>query len=200
MLYDGFIVVDSRESPMREYGENNFCGDFRGNKLLNESAYDTYAGPGGAPGSYGPYQTGGGASSGPLPGLGGAGYGQSTQKSGGSGGGAGQYVNADTLAAGTNLLGSVFGMIGANKASKGPLAGNVKAVCGRKPLFNIKGKKDAYLACAEKVANPQPVYTPPAESSNKGLIIGLIIAVVLIGIIITVVLVMKNKKAAVAVA
>jgi len=66
-------------------------------------------------------------------------------------------------------------------------------------LFNIGGKKDRYFACAERVANPQPVFreTPPPES-NKGLIIGLIVAVVLIGIIITVVLVMKNKKAAVA--
>jgi len=188
MLYDGFVVVDSHENPkipMGEYGENNFCGDFRGNKAL-ESAY--VGEPGGD-------KT-------PLPGLGGAGY--TPPPPGGFGGGAGagkfgQYFNADTLAAGTNLLGGIFGAIGSAKANQSPLAGNVKAVCGRKPLFNVGGKKDRYFACAERVANPQPVFAPPPPS-NKGLIIGLIVAVVLIGIIITVVLVMKNKKAAVAVA
>jgi hypothetical protein len=196
MLYNGFVVVDTRQSPLGEYGDYG-----------SESAYETYAGPGGAPSvTYGPNLPGSsGGSSGPLPGLGGTGWGGS-QSGGGqlgggqSRGGAGQYINADTIAAGTNLLGSVFGVIGASKAAKGPLASNVKAVCGRKPLFNIKGKKDAYFACAERVANPQPVMAGrvPEKSGNKGLIIGLIVAVVLIGIIITVVLVMKNKKAAVA--
>jgi hypothetical protein len=191
MLYNGFVVVDTRDSQMAEF--NN----------AEESNYPpgTYAGPGGAPsGTYGPNLPGSsGGSSGPLPGLGGTGWGGSQSGGGQSRGGAGQYINADTIAAGTNLLGGIFGAIGASKAAKGPIAGNVKAVCGRKPLFNIGGKKDRYFACAERVANPQPVFreTPPPES-NKGLIIGLIVAVVLIGIIITVVLVMKNKKAAVA--
>ena len=173
MLYNGFVVVDTRDSQMAEF--NN----------AEESNYPpgTYAGPGGPP-------SGSNTSSG-----------SSGNQSGSSstGGGAGQYINADTIAAGTNLLGGIFGAIGASKAAKGPIAGNVKAVCGRKPLFNIGGKKDRYFACAERVANPQPVFreTPP-PTSNKGLIIGLIVAVVLIGIIITVVLFMKNKKAAVA--
>ena len=193
MLYNGFVVIDTRQSPLREYG------DYK----AEESNYPpgTYAGPGGPPsGTYGPNLPAGstGGSSGPLPGLGGSGWGGS-QSGSSTGGGAGQYINADTIAAGTNLLGGIFGAIGASKAAKGPIAGNVKAVCGRKPLFNIGGKKDRYFACAERVANPQPVFreTPP-PTSNKGLIIGLIVAVVLIGIIITVVLVMKNKKAAVA--
>ncbi len=43
---------------------------------------------------------------------------------------------------------SNLGTAGINLANKQGLQGDVKAACGNKPIFNIGGKKDAYLKCA----------------------------------------------------
>lgn len=164
MLYNGFVVVDTRGE------ETGFCD--------KESNYDTPAMPGGAP-TYGPF----------LP--------TTTPKAttpSVQGGGGGQ-IDAGTIAAGAGVLTGILGMIGASKASKSPDVSRIKAVCGRKPLLNIGGKKDAYFACADRLMNPQqPVVMP--QKSNTGLIIGIVAAFIMM--IIILVVVMKNKKTAVA--
>ena len=169
MLYNGFVVVDTRGE------EAGFCD--------KESNYPGDAPVYGPPAPYGPFlpSTTPKTTPPPVPSVQGS-------------GGAGQYVHADTLAAGAGLLAGIASMIGASKASKSPDASRVKAVCGRKPLFNTGGKKDAYFACADRLMNPQPVVVP--QKSNTGLIIGIVAVFIIMTIILVVV--MKNKKTTVA--
>jgi hypothetical protein len=170
MLYNGFVVVDTRGE------EAGFC----------ESNYPGDAPVYGPPAPYGPFLPPSTTPKTPSPSV------PSVQ-----GGGAGQYVNADTLAAGAGVLTGILGIIGASKASKSPDASRVKAVCGRKPLFNTGGKKDAYFACADRLMNPQQPIIP--QKSNTGLIIGIVAAFIIMIIILAVVVMkMKNKKAATA--
>jgi len=79
-----------------------------------------------------------------------------------SGGGAGQYVNADTIQAGLAVTTAVASGIQASRNSPaGQSKKELKAVCGRKPL--LKKNKAKYQECVTKyIASKQaPVYTPP---------------------------------------
>lgn len=183
MLYNEMIPVDTFDSTGTE---TNFCGQFSEESGL----YDTPAGPGGGGGTA-PTLPGASASgsSGPLPGLGGGGY---TQPSGG-GTSWQQYLNPQTIGAGIGLLTSVTGAIGAGKS---PDKARIKSVCGRRPLFNIGGKKDKYNACVQNLMTPQPVYQPQQDtgmSSSTKIIIGVVATLVLLAIIITIIMVMKRR-------
>jgi|ERR1700741_3339520 len=177
MVYDGFVVIDTR--------------DVTG----TESNYDTPALPGGG-GSTAP-------SYGPLPGLGGAGYNpQSTSTapesstSDGGGGGWQQWVNPQTIGASMQLFGSVANAVAAGKTAD---TAEIKAVCGRKPLLNIGGKKDKYFQCTQNLiaSKQQPIYMPQAQtgmSTGTKVLIGVVIFVVLVAIIIAIIMMAKKAK------
>jgi hypothetical protein len=200
MIYDGFVVLDTRDSTGTE---TSFCGPFGANsglydkpkplsfKTFREESGDytvpagpVYYGPGGG----GPPQlpaynppSGGGASNAPS--------------IGGGGGGWQQWVNPETIGATVGVIGSV---VGAAKANQSPDKARIKAVCGRKPLFNIKGKKDKYNACVQNLMAPPPVFqqqAPPPAGMSKStkIIIGVVAFIVLLAIIITIIMVMKKK-------
>jgi hypothetical protein len=175
MIYDGFVVLDTRDATGTETG---FCGDFSNNKALNESADEpgVFAGP-----------AGGGAIPPTLPAGG--------LPSGGGGGGGGKWLTPDTLSAGAGLLGNIAGMIGAGRAGRSPVKANVKAVCGRKPLTNIGGRKDKYLACAQNYMMPKQNLPLPEQGMSKStkIIIGVLAGLVLLAIIITVIMLAKRK-------
>jgi hypothetical protein len=173
MLYNGFVVVDTRDSSGTESG-------YQSNDL--DSNYDTPALPGG--GGNTPPEMGGG-----LPGLGGG------PLPSNSGGGKFSWLTPDVITGGLGVLGSVAGAAAARKANQNPDVAKIKAVCGRKPLFNIGGKKDKYFACAEKVMAPPPVFQQQQTgmSSSTKIIIGVLVFLVLVAIIITVIMMSKNK-------
>ena len=186
MLYNEMIPVDTFDSTGTE---TNFCGQFSEVSGL----YDTPAGPGGGGGTAPSLPGGTSGASGPLPGLGGGGYSQP------SGGGTSwqQYLDPQTIGAGIGLLTNVAGAVGAGKS---PDKTKIKAVCGRRPLFNIGGKKDKYNACVQNLMTPQQQLPPPdtGMSSSTKLIIGVLATLVLVAIIVTIVVVMKRKSAVVA--
>ena len=182
MLYNGFVVIDTREpSGNQAASESGFGGDPTADPILYGGTL--------------PEITVTPTPKTPAPII-------APPPSTGSGGGVGQWINPQTVAAGAGLIGSVASAIAANKSSKSPDASRIKAVCGRKPLFNTKGKKDKYNQCVQNLMAPQPVYNPAPQqtgmSSSTKIIIGVVAAVVLIGIIITVIVLMKHKKPEVA--
>ena len=96
------------------------------------------------------------------------------------------------------IIGAVGGIVGSVKQNAGAGGGtqdSVKAVCGRKPLFNIGGKKDKYRACAERVLNPPKIQElpPPGMSTTTKVLIGVGI-VVFLGLMIFVVIKVSNKN------
>jgi hypothetical protein len=96
------------------------------------------------------------------------------------------------------IIGAVGGIVGSVKqnAGAGGTQDSVKAVCGRKPLFNIGGKKDKYRACAERVLNPPKIQElpPPGMSTTSKVLIGVGIVVFLGLMVFIVIKVSKNKS------
>lgn len=196
------IPVDTFDSTGTE---TNFCGPFSQESGLydkpngrssDENNYDFPAGPAGGGGTAPSLPgLGGGSlpssSSGPLPGLGGAGYEQASS-SGSGGGGMGnlsQWLNPQTLGAGLGLIASV-------SQNRSPDKARIKAVCGRRPLLNIGGKKDAYNQCAQNLM--MPVYQAPLPTTNRdssNIIIWVVAVIILIAIIVAVVVLMKRNAA-----
>lgn len=72
-----------------------------------------------------------------------------------------QQMIPGLFAATTN---TVFNRINSNNTG---LAGDVRAVCGNKPLFNIGGKKDAYLQCAQNFEAAQIAAASAAAGNNQ---------------------------------
>lgn len=190
MIYNGFVPIDTHQN-----GRLDMIGEDGFNSYREESGdYSVPAGPGGGGSTppttpmYGPFLPSGGS---------GGGSGSAPSGGGGSGGGGGswqQWVNPQTIGATVGMVGSIAGAVGAGRS---PDKAKIKAVCGRKPLFNIKGKKDAYNQCVQNLMNPQPVYTPPPAGMSTGtkILIGSLVGLVLLAIIITIVVVMKRKNA-----
>ena len=181
MVYNGFVVIDTRDNTG------------------TESNYDSPALPAG--GGSTPPET----ASGPLPGLGGAGWNNppangSSSSSSSKGSGWQQWVTPETIGATVQLASGIANMAAANKAGD---AGKIKAICGQQPLLNINGKKDKYRACAERVMaqsnQPAPqVYMPPAPtgmSTTAKVLIGVGIFIFLIMIIVLVIYMSKQKAA-----
>lgn len=104
--------------------------------------------------------------------------------------------NAPQILAAT---GAIVGTVGAirNQAGGGS-QDSVKAVCGRKPLFNFGGKKDRYRACAERVLNPPQVQQfqapPQGMSTTTKVLIGVGIFIFLGVMVFVVIKVSKNKS------
>lgn len=178
MVYNGFVVVDTRDNTG------------------TESNYDTPALPAGG-GSTPP------SSSTPLPGLGGAGWNNppaNGQPSGGGGKGWQQWVTPETIGATLQLAGGITNMVAAGKTGD---TAKIKAICGPQPLFNIGGKKDTYKACADRVISqsnqPAPqVYMPPAPtgmSTTAKVLIGVGIFIFLIMIVFLAIYLSKSKAA-----
>lgn len=88
-----------------------------------------------------------------------------------SGGGAGQYVNAETVQAGVAATTAIASSIMANKNSPaGQSKKEIKAVCGTKmPFYLNKKKKKAYQECVANYLKSKqpvaPVYNPSADRS-----------------------------------
>ena len=95
------------------------------------------------------------------------------------------------------IIGAVGGIVGSVKqnAGAGGTQDSVKAICGRKPLFNIGGKKDKYRACAERVLNPPKIQElpPPGMSTTTKVLIGVGI-VVFLGLMVFIVIKVSNKN------
>lgn len=177
MVYNGFVVVDTRDNTG------------------TESNYDTPALPAG--GGSTPASTAGG----PLPGLGGAGWNNppaNGQSSSGGGKGWQQWVTPETINATLQLAGGITNMVAAGKTGD---TAKIKAVCGMQPLFNIGGKKDKYQACADRVIaqsnQPAPqVYMPPAPtgmSTTAKVLIGVGIFIFIIMIVLLIIFMTKQK-------
>jgi hypothetical protein len=112
-----------------------------------------------------------------------------------AGGGGG---NADTYAqAGQATVGLISSLI-ANKKPKTDLESNIKAVCGKKPLLNIGGKKTKWQECSANIASQASAATPsqnqyvanPPSNNNSaaqdkilGMPKGVGIAVIVVGIL-----------------
>lgn len=175
MIYNGFVVVDTRDNTG------------------TESNYDTPALPAGG-GSTAPA-----TASGPLPGLGGAGW-DNPPANGQPSGNKGwqQWVTPETINATLQLAGGVTNMIAAGKTGD---TAKIKAICGQQPLLNIGGKKDTYKACADRVIaqsnQPAPqIYTPPVQtgmSTTAKVLIGVGIFIFLVMIVILIVYLSKQK-------
>lgn len=174
MKYNGFVVVDTRDSTG------------------TESNYDTPALPGG--GGSTPAAT-----NAPLPGLGGPGWNNNTDNNQSSGGNKNwqQWVTPETIGATLQLAGSVTNMIAAGKTGD---TAKIKAVCGQQPLLNIGGKKDTYRACAERVTNAGqqvPVYMPPMTdtgmSTSAKVMIGAAIFIFLLLIVVVAIILIKKQ-------
>lgn len=180
MLYNGFVVVDTRDSTGTETGycgEPSYVGEPGGDKT-------PLFGLGGTPPPPVFYGPGGGGNTPPeLP------------PTGQTGGGKFSWLTPDVLTAGLGVLGSVAGMAAARKASQSPDVSRIKAVCGRKPLFNGGGKKDRYFACVDKLMTPQQqfVQQPAGMSTSTKIIIGVLVFLVLMAIVITVIMISKRK-------
>ena len=121
-----------------------------------------------------------------------------------------------TAASKTSGLGSFFtdlaktvsgGIINKITTPKTGTAADVAAVCGRRPLLNLGGKRDAYDACAQNLVNQQGAAAQAAalaaaQASQKiGMSTGVIVAMslgaaaVLTGIVIVAVKMSKKNKA-----
>lgn len=176
MVFDGFVVLDTRDNTG------------------TESNYDTPALPAG--GGSTPPST----ASGPLPGLGGAGWNNPPANGQPSGGGKGwqQWVTPETIGATLQLAGGVTNLVAAGKTGD---TAKIKAICGPQPLFNIGGKKDKYRACADRVIaqsnQPAPQVYVPTESNRMSttsqVLIGVGIFIFLIMIILLVIYLSKSK-------
>lgn len=190
MIYNGFVPIDTHQN-----GQWDMVGEDGFNSYPEESGdYSVPAGPGGGgstPPTYGPFLPSGGSGggSGSAPSGGGG-------DSGGGGGSWQQWVNPQTIGATVGMVGSIAGAVGAGRS---PDKAKIKAVCGRKPLFNIKGKKDAYNQCVQNLMMPQPQQrfddVPQGMSTGTKILIGSLVGLVLLAIIITIVVVMKRKNA-----
>lgn len=115
----------------------------------------------------------------------------SAPSTGGSGSGQnlGQYITPGTIIAGAGLLGTF-----AEVFKKSPEQKTLKAVCGRKPLLNIGGKKDRYLACVDNYLNPQqnvPVNT--GMSAGTKALIGFLVVLFLVMIVVVIAMINKNR-------
>lgn len=179
MIYDGFIALDTRGGDVSMGDMNNIKNNpttvMQSEANTKESSYDE----------------------GPIPGIGGGPIVPkptippptpkpvTTPAKGWQ-----QYVTADTLAAGIGLIGSVAAL-----AQKSPEAKTLKAVCGRKPLFNIGGKKDKYLACVDKYVfqQNQPATPAAAAGMSTGAKVGIVIGIVIVLGLITVMIIKMSK-------
>ena len=188
MLYNGFVITDNRafSNPnipsYDKWNPNILENGF--NSPEESGDYTVPAGPGG-----------GGSTPPSLPfSVTTAGTGTGAGKGGGNWQ---QYLNPELIGSVVGTVGAVAGAIGKN-----PDKQRIKAVCGRKPLFNFGGKKDSYRQCVQNLMNPpqQRDFTPPppAEGLSKTtkIIIGVSVALLLIGIVITVIVLNKNKAKA----
>lgn len=127
--------------------------------------------------------------------------GASTGTSTGTGGSStsgGSKVNWDAIIQNTpqllNAAGTIVGTIGSMK-NQGGTKDTVKAVCGRKPLFNFGGKKDRYRECAERVLNPPPPPPPPTRegmSTTTKVLIG-VGAFIFLAVMIFVIIKLSNR-------
>ena len=187
MIYNGFVItdtygIDNPNAKLEMVGEDGF------NSYHEESGdYSVPAGP-----------AGGGSTPPTLPaGWSVTGAGAPSSSGGGSGDGGGgswqQWVNPQTIGATVGMIGSVAGAVGAGRS---PDKARIKAVCGRKPLFNIKGKKDAYNQCVQNLMMPQQKIEmpPPGMSQGTKILIGVMAFVLLLAIIITIVVLMKRQN------
>jgi hypothetical protein len=117
----------------------------------------------------------------------------------GNNGGTGGKINWNAILQNApQIIGAVGGIVGTVKASGGGGSDSVKAVCGRRPLFNIGGKKDRYRECAERVLNPpqaqQFTPPPPGMSTTTKILIGVGIFIFLGVMVFVVVKVSRNKS------
>jgi len=120
-----------------------------------------------------------------------------TGSTGTTGGTGGKFNWGAILQNAPQIIGAVGGIVGTVKASGVGGTDSVKAVCGRKPLFNIGGKKDRYRACAERVLNPpqqQFQAPPPGMSTTTKVLIGVGIFIFLGVMVFVVIKVSKNKS------
>lgn len=119
----------------------------------------------------------------------------------GNTGNTGSKIKLDTILQNApNIITAVGGIVGTVGAIKNQAGGgtqdSVKAVCGRKPLFNNRGQKDKYMACAERVLNPPKIQElpPPGMSTTTKVLIGAGIFIFLIVIVLVIIKVSKNKS------
>lgn len=112
--------------------------------------------------------------------------GYSESEGGGSSGG----VDPEVIA---GAVGSVADLAGSFAQNRNEDKQNIKLKCGRKPLFNIGGKKDAYFACVDdyfKMQQPQDsrasmyqqMPPPPQKKGlSTGAVVGIVLGVVALG-------------------
>lgn len=172
MLFDGFIVLDSRDNVKHPTPAANPISESAAPKAEN-SSYDE-----GKP-VYGPFPAPPAAgSTTPAP---------STSKVN-----VGEYITPGTIIAGAGLLSTVGTMF-----QKSPEQKTLKAICGRKPLLNIGGKKDRYLACVDNYLNPKATVSQNAGmSSGTKVLIGSLVFIFIVLIIVMIVMMNKNKAKA----
>jgi hypothetical protein len=92
-------------------------------------------------------------------------------------------VDPDTAAQAGQAVAQLAGTLLANRQPKSQLQQDVKAVCGKKPLLNIGGKKDKWMKCTTDFAKNQsvtssqsaPSYSIPAptNSDSEGKFLGM---------------------------
>lgn len=174
MLFDGFIPIDTREGLTPPSKASN---PTRASNSNSESGWGE-----GTPMPYGPI-----ASPPPAP------YGPNPNPSGDSGSKVdlGQYVTPGTIVAGAGLIGTVASLFKKSDEQK-----TLKAVCGRKPILNIGGKRDAYLACVDSYLHPQNAIADTGMSGSKIALIVFLILLFLAIVITVVVMANKNKTTA----
>lgn len=111
-------------------------------------------------------------------------------------GGAGKYINSDTIAAGANLTSSVIGLVG-NRKNKG-VGRDCKAMCKSQGYTLFKGLGKCKRECkrsggANSGANTKMAELPVEEPKHNYLLWGSI-ALILVIIIVIIIVVMKRKK------
>ncbi len=173
MLFDGFIPLDTREGLTPPSKASNPTHAI---KAKPESGYGE-----GTPMPFGPVAT-------PPP----APYGPNPNSSSDSGSkiDLGQYITPGTIVATAGLAGTIASLFKKSDEQK-----TLKAVCGRKPVLNIGGKRDAYLACVDSYLHPQNAIVDTGMSSGTKVLIGFLVMIFLIVVITLIVMAMRNKTA-----
>ena len=192
MLYNGFVITDNRA-----FSDPNIPSSDKWNPNKLESSYNeesgvytTPAGPGGG-GSTPPTLPAGwsiGSGGAPAP---------SAPKTGSGGGGNWQqWLTPETIGAVAGTVGAVAGSINQN-----PDKQRIKAACGRKPLFNTGGKKDAYNQCVQNLLAP-PVIQQRMDMPQQGMstttkiMIGALAFLLLAAVVIMIIVLSKRSKTA----
>lgn len=193
MLYNGFVITDNRafSNPNIDASDKWNLNKLESSYNEESGVYTTPAGPGGG-GSTPPtlpagWSTGAGAGAG-------AGAG-STPKTGG-GTNWQQWLNPETIGAVAGTVGAVAGAVNQN-----PEKQRIKAACGRKPLFNIGGKKDAYNQCVQNLLAPPVIqqrmdFPQQSGMSNTAKILIGVFAFLLLAAIVVMIIVLSKRKAA----